>query len=174
MKKLALVMVLSVSLISCMHMHNFEIQGHQVTQLRTWDPFLIGPSTVGFYEDVDGKLHVYQDSSGNILGQVAQAVGTGYAGERIGDGIKHQEPDSTNIENNTTAAAMGGEGGTGGEGGISFGGTAYSNSQGGNAVAGAISGSSSSSRSTSSSSSRATSSAANGSSNRGCGHRGCR
>jgi hypothetical protein len=105
MKKLLVIaaFVGCLTAVGCMHTHTFTIQDHEVTQLRTWD--LIGPSTVGFYEDVDGKLHVYQDSSGNILGQVAQGVGAGIAGERIGDGLKNQEPDQTNITNELSSAS---------------------------------------------------------------------
>ena len=167
MKKELIAIGAGLLLSACCHTYDLDVQGHQLTQVRTWD--LIGPSTVGFYEDVEGKLHVYQDSSGNILGEVAQAVGTGYAGERIGDGIKHQEPDSTNISNDLESSAeggygeggtafggtgiggAGGDGGAGGAGGAGGrGGSAISGSISG-AAAGAVSGSSSSSRSTSSS-----------------------
>ena len=141
MKKLAvpLMFIVCFMMVGCMHMHKFEIEGHKVTQIRTWD--CIGPSTVGFYEDVDGKLHVYQDSSGNILGQVAQAAGGAYAGERIGDGLKHQEPDSTNINNDISAEATGGAGGYS-EGGTAFGGVGIGGAggAGGNAVSGSVSG----------------------------------
>lgn len=130
-----LMFVACFMMVGCMHMHKFEIEGHHVTQLRTWD--CIGPSTVGFYESVDGKLRVYQDSSGNIFGQVAQAAGGAYAGERIGDGLKHQEPDSTSISNELSSEATGGAGGYG-EGGA--GGAGGTGGAGGNAVSGSVSG----------------------------------
>jgi len=141
MKKFSVPLMLFVGLLmtACCHTYDLDVQGHRLTQVRTWD--FIGPSTVGFYEDVDGKLHVYQDSSGNILGQVAQAAGGAYAGERIGDGLKHQEPDSTNINNDISAEATGGAGGYS-EGGTAFGGVGIGGAggAGGNAVSGSVSG----------------------------------
>ena len=131
MKKIVvpLLLVVCFTMVGCMHMHNFEMQGHQITQLRSYD--LLGPMTVGYYESVDGKLVLHQQAAGSVVGEIAQGVGTAYAGERVGDGLKHQEPDTTNIE------AEGGRGGSGGAGGDAWGGSATGGSAtGGNATGG--------------------------------------
>jgi hypothetical protein len=128
-----LLFVCCFAMTACCHTYDMDIQGHRVTQLRTWD--VIGPSTVGFYESINGKLAIHQQASGNILGEIAQGVGTAYAGERIGDGMKNQEPDQTNVNNE--AEAEGGNGGGGGSGGDAWGGSATGGSAtGGNATGG--------------------------------------
>lgn len=111
-----LLFVCCFTMVGCMHMHNFEMQGHQITQLRSYD--LLGPMTVGYYESVDGKLVLHQQAAGSVVGEIAQGVGTAVAGERIGDGLKHQEADQTNVNNE----AEGGAGGKGGAGGYGAGG----------------------------------------------------
>jgi hypothetical protein len=91
------------ALAACCHTYDLDVQGHKLTQVRTWD--LIGPSTVGFYESRDGKLFVYQNAAGSNIGAIATGIGAGYAGERIGDGLKNQEPDSTNVRNELSSSS---------------------------------------------------------------------
>ena len=68
-----LMLVCCFLMFGCMHTHTFDIQGHTITQLRSYD--LLGPMTVGYYEDVDGRLVLHQDAAGSAMGGIATGLG---------------------------------------------------------------------------------------------------